>query len=239
MTFDDDHYHRVVQLYDEGEYALAADLARHHLQESPEDGRLWQIYGTACWNRRDFDSALEALEQATALVPLHPLAQLALAACYVCKGEQDLACVIYEHLGENVAGTEMLSTVAARLGALGRHEGALRVCCKITDLDPSHHQAFFGVAYYLSRLGNPPEALIPPLAMAMDLAPHIHHYRINLAFALAQAGRQDQAHELLKVVPLEAVRCPCWMRRMQAIFESVGDHARSLVCQVRLSCLLQ
>jgi Flp pilus assembly protein TadD len=238
MTFDD-HYNRVVQLYDEGEYALAADLARQHLQGSPEDGRLWQIYGTACWNLRDFDSALEALEQANALIPLHPLAQFALAACYVHKGKQDLACVIYEHLGENVAGTEMLAAIAARLGVLGRYEAALRVCCKIKELDPSHHQAFFGVAYYLHRLGNPPKALIPPLVMAMDLAPHIPHYRINLAFALSQSGRHNEAHELLKTVPLEAISCPCWLRRMQQIFQRVGDHGRSLVCQVRLSCLLQ
>jgi len=238
MTFDD-RYNRVVQVYDEGEYALAVNLARQYLQESPDDGRLWQICGTACWNLKDFDGALEALEEATALVPLHPLAQLALAACYVRKDKQDLACVIYEHLGEIVASTEMLSAIATRLGAMGRYEAALRVCCKIKDLDPSHHQAFFGVAYYLSRLGNPPEALIPSLAMAMDLAPHIQHYRINLAFALSQSGRHDEAHELVKAVPLEAVSCPCWLRRMQQIFQRVGDHGRSLVCKVRLSCLLQ
>ena len=95
------------------------------------------------------------------------------------------------------------------------------------------------MAYYLNHLGNPPEALIEPLAMAMDLAPHVLHYRINLALVVADAGSQAHACELLKAVPVERIGCPCVLRRMQDLFERAGEHGRSLACKVRLACLLQ
>ena len=72
----------VVRLCQQGEYARAACLARRHLLGSPDDGRLLEVYGIASWHAGDPDSALEALEKATALVPLNPPAQLALACCY-------------------------------------------------------------------------------------------------------------------------------------------------------------
>jgi tetratricopeptide (TPR) repeat protein len=164
----DEIYERAVQLYDAGQYAEAADLARQALQESPDDGRLWQLYGTARCNLQDFDSAREALENASALIALHPLAQYALATCYHRMGQPDLARVTYEHLAEAVVNTGLLSALAARLGALDESAAALKVCRRITDLDPAHHQAFFGIAFYLCRLGFSSEALIPHLAMAVD-----------------------------------------------------------------------
>lgn len=219
----DEPYQRAVQLYDAGQYAEAAAVARQGLQESPDDGHLWQLYGTARCNVQDFATAREALETASVLVPLHPLAQYALAICYYRMDQPDLACVIYEHLAEALLSTGMLSAWAARLGCLGRYKAALKVCRRITDLDPAHHQVFFGIAFYLCRLGFSPKALIPHLAMAMDLAPNVLHYRLNLVFAWADAGCHNEAHELLKPVALEDVRCPCWLARMLAIFQRCGD----------------
>ncbi len=233
----DDHYDRVVELYDEGEFAEAADQARDYLRESPDHGGLWQLYGTALCSLRDYPAACDALERASALVPLHPLAQYALATCYFQMDLPDLACVIYEHLARTVVNTGMLSAMAARLGALGRHEAALEVCRRITGLDPAHHQAFFGIAFYLCRLGFPPEALIPHLAMAMDLAPDVPHYRLNLAFAWADIGCHREAAELLAPVPPAAVRCPCQLERMRAVFERAGDGERARACQERLAAL--
>ncbi|MCI0464082.1 MAG: tetratricopeptide repeat protein [Gemmataceae bacterium] len=235
----DEPYERAVQLYDAGRYAEAADLARQALQESPDDGRLWQLYGTARCHVQDFAAAREALEHASALVPLHPLAQYALATCYFRMDQPDLACVIYEHLAETVVNTGMLSALSARLGALDKYASALKICRRITDLDPTHHQAFFGIAFYLCRLGFSSEALIPHLAMAMDLAPQVLHYRLNLAFAWTEAGCHQQAHELLKPVALEDVSCLCWLARMRHIFERVGDHERAAACRQRLACRSQ
>ncbi|MFQ3593688.1 MAG: hypothetical protein SNJ82_10975 [Gemmataceae bacterium] len=56
---------------------------------------------------------------------------------------------LLEHGGEAVRRKGMLSAIASRLGRLGRYESTLQVCLKIKDIDTSHHQAFFGAAYYL------------------------------------------------------------------------------------------
>lgn len=228
-------YERAVRLYDAGRYAEAADVAWQSLQEFPNDGQLWQLYGTSRCNVQDFAAAREALETACVLVPLHPLAQYALATCYHRMGQPDLACVIYEHLAETVLSTGMLSALAARLGALDHYRSALKVCRRITELDPTHHQAHFGIAFYLCRLGFSPQALIPHLAMAMDLAPQVLHYRLNLAFAWAAVGCHHEAHELLKPVAPDEVRCPCWLARMLAIFQRCGDETRIRDCQERLA----
>jgi tetratricopeptide (TPR) repeat protein len=229
----------VIQLYSDGSFMEAANLAWQALQERPDDGHLWQLYGTAQCNLQNFKIARDALETANTLVPLHPLAQYALAICYHRLDQPDLACVIYEHLAKHVAGIEMLCRLAARLGDLDKNSAALHVCRKITKLDPARHQAFFGIAYYLCRLGYPPQALIPHLAMALDLAPNTLRYQLNLAFAWAEIGCDQEAHALLNAVNVEDVCCPCVLRRMREVFERVHDHAQSLVCQVRLACVLQ
>jgi tetratricopeptide (TPR) repeat protein len=225
-------YQAVVQLYDAGCYAEAAAAASEALREFPDDGHLWQLYGTARCSLNDYPAAREALELASVLVPLHPLARIALARSYARLGQEELALTIYEYLVEaGSCPTGLLPTVAVDLNGLGEYRLALKACETLTDRDPAHHQAHFGTAYYLGRLGAPPEALIPPLAMAMDLAPHVLHYRLNLAFVLAEAGRPDEAHALLTAVDLERVLpCGCWLRRIRRICEQVGDSARAWVC---------
>jgi tetratricopeptide (TPR) repeat protein len=234
-----DYYWSVVKLLDKGEYALAADLADLFLETDPENGWLWQIYGTASYHLQAFDSAVEALETACSMIPLHPLAQYALAACYSRKGKKELASLMYEHLGEITSDARMLASVARCLGALGRNESALEVCRKIVHLNPSYHTAHFGIAVYLKRLGGPLELQIAPLTAAMELAPHIHAYRINLAFTWERLGKNGRAYDLIKEIPLEAVACPCLLKRLCGVFEAAGDVGRSLVCKVRLSCLRQ
>ena len=230
---------RVIELYDEGEYGLAVVLARQLLQDAPEDGRLLEAYGVACCAVKDFAAGRDALEQAELLVPLRPAAQFALATCLALDADHDLAALIYEHLGTTVRATNLLASVASRLGALGRYESALEVCQRINRLDPNHHQAHFGIAYYLERLGYPAAALVGPLERAAALAPHLVSYRVNLGFALASLNRLSESCTLLADVPPEEVGCPCALRRMADCLERGGLHGKSLACRVRLSCLLQ
>lgn len=134
--------------------------------------------------------------------------------------------------------TGLLPAVAVDLNRLGEYGLALKACETLTDRNPAHHQAHFGTAYYRCRLGAGPEAIIPALAMAMDLAPDVLHYRLNLAFALADAGHPEEAHVLLEAVDLEEVRpCACWLRRIRDVCEQVGDSARAWVCDRLLASL--
>ena len=239
MPFDETLYLVAVQLYEESRFEEATAVAREAIEESPDNGRLWELYGTARCRLQDFEVACEALETASVLVPLHPLAQYALAACHAHANRTELACLIYEHLGESVTETRLLSLVAVRLGALNEHSAALKVCRRIVDLDPRHHQAIFGIAYYLYRLGFSSRTVIPHLEMALALSPDILSYRLNLAFALFENGCDRRAHELLRPVAVEDVSSPCCLQRMRQVFDRVGDHARALVCRVRLACVQQ
>jgi Flp pilus assembly protein TadD len=232
-------FRRAMDLFDEGEFSLAADLARQVLSIDPEDGPMWQLFGAALWRLKDLPAAQDALEEAGVRVPLGALGQFALAECYMASGHVESAGAIYQHLGATALHVGVLSSVAKRLGELTQFGSALQACERIIELDPTSHQAYFGKAYYLARLGQPPETLVAPLATAMDLAPHVWTYRVNLAFTWSEMGRVEQAHALLKPVPLEAIRCPCMLRRMRGIFDRAGDAGRSFLCKMRLSCLLQ
>jgi tetratricopeptide (TPR) repeat protein len=233
----DDAYEQVVALYDEGRYAEAAGRARQALAESPDDGRIWQIYGATLCNQKEYGEAREALERASVLVPLHPLAQYALGACYARLGQPDLAAVMYEHLAGVVGNTRLLASLAARLGALDRTASALNVCRRIVSLDPMHHAAHFGIAYYLCRLGVEPRALIPHLTRAVELAPDALHYRVNLAFAQAESGCLEDAAGSLEPVSPEAVGCPMWLARMRDILHQAGRSERARACSERLVAL--
>jgi tetratricopeptide (TPR) repeat protein len=239
MPFDETLLLVAVQLYEEARFEEAAALAKQALDESPDNGRLWEIYGTARCQLEDFEVACDALETASVLVALHPVAQVALAACYVRANRTELACLIYRHLAVTVTNTGLLSKVAARLGALEKHSAALKVCRRIVDLDSGHHQAIFGIAYYLRRLGFSSGTILPHLEMALKLSPDNLTYRLNLAFALFDIDCDREAHETLKPVALEAVSSPCCLQRMRQIFDRAGDHARALLCRVRLACVQQ
>ncbi len=230
----DNPFLAAVRLFDAGRFAEAADYARDRLRELPDDGNLMQVYGTACCRLGNHAEAREALERASALVPLHPLARCALADAYARAGPEDLAALLYEFLGEREESSAMWPATAARLGALGRYESALEVCRRIVEREPNH-QALFGVAYYLERLGAPPEEIIPHLAMAMDLAPHLLGYRVSLALAWVRAGSPEMARDLLAVVPLDDVCCQHGLRRALEVFRQVGDWERFRTCLRRLS----
>lgn len=240
MRAPDADFDPAARLFNRQEYDRSATLARQSLERYPDDGRLWQLYGTSLWALGAHGAALAALETATSLAPLYPLPQRALADCYARAGKKELALTVYQHLvASQRCPSSLLPSVAAALNCLDAYELALQACRTLTDRDPTHHQGFFGTAYYLSQLGAPPEELLTPLAMAMDLAPDMLHYRINLAFVWAELGDLSLAHELLGPIAIEQVASPCWLIRMHTIFERVGDHLRSLQCLDRLEKLQQ
>ncbi len=230
---------QVAQLIDAGEFFLASTVARQFLQDEPDDGALWQILGLAHYRQGNTDEALGALETASVYIPLDLRAQFALASCYLQKQKFALARLMFRHLGRKAHDSDLLSATAAKLGSFQQDEAALAVCRRITLLHPAHHQAHFGVAFYLARLGAKPETMLPPLALAHDLAPEVTQYAVNLAFLWAKLDRHELAHTVLKSISMEDISCPCWIQRMQSIFERAGDALSVMMCKARLSCLLQ
>jgi len=240
VTTAESTWQQAVGLMANAQYEAAADCARRALDDDPDHGRLWQVYGAARWLLQDYQVATAALETATTLVPLLSVPLRALADCYARLGKHDLAVQLYGRLIENgQTPTALLPGIAAALNGLGEVALALEACEVIVQRDPACHQAHFGLAYYQARLGAEPAELLEPLAMAHDLAPHILHYRINLAFVWAELRDFTLAGALLKAVDITTVRCPCWLVRMRAIFEQGGDCDGAQACSAQLRRLPQ
>jgi tetratricopeptide (TPR) repeat protein len=213
--------------------------ARVGLAVDEDDGQLWQLLGVALWSRGERDPAREALESASVLVPLCPLATCALADCYYRLGKVEPARACLMHLARpGRCPVELLPRVASGLGAIGEDAVALEVCRRIVDHDPAHHSAHFGIAYYLARLDGPAEDVIESLRRAHSLAPDRLPYRLNLAWALACVGKWGESAELLAELSAGTVRCPFWLARMETVFVSAGDRERASICRAQLTVLL-
>jgi hypothetical protein len=50
-----------------------------------------------------------------------------------------------------------------------------------------------------------------------------------------EAGQSDEAYDVLRSVSLEAIECPCCLRRMSAIFDQAGDVTRRNACAARMA----
>jgi pentatricopeptide repeat protein len=230
---------RGLELYNQGEFIRADETARTSLAEFPEDGPLWQLHGMARRQVGDFAAALAALETASLLIPLDPAAECALADCYLKAGKTDLARQMYRHLATSGrCPTDGLLMLAARLGSVGDNAHALDVCREKWRREPVCHEALFGMAYYMRRLGRPIQAIIPVVRRAQELAPHLAAYRVLLASLLAEGGQMGEAYEmLLRDVPPDTVKCPCCLHRMLTIFRVAGDEARSKEVQAQIEQL--
>lgn len=217
-------------------FGKAIHACRWGLTVHPDAGRLWEVYGLSLWMTGDVGAALPALEAASLFVPLDPLAQLALAAAYAWADKPDLARTVYTHLaGLPVFPVPLMPRLAAGLGRVGEYAVALPVCEKIVELRSCYHPAWFGIAYYLRKLGRPVADAIPPLERALALAPDEEAYRLNLAACHAQNGDFTSAYRVAECVDVRTVRCTHWLRLMLAVFDAVGDEGRFHQCRQQLA----
>lgn len=227
MAPTDDLVARCLELFQQQCYAEASALACGALEDHPEHPLLWQLHGTACWFLQDYPGARNALETAVFHGPLQPLSRVALAGTYARTGEPAAAVGVYRHLLQDErTPAALLPRISVGLGSLGEDWLALQVCRKLARLQPHHHAAFFGMAYYMARMEYPAECFLRHLLRAHQLQPDRLTYRVNLALALAELGQDDQAYDLVKDVAPESVGCICWLRRLAVLCAAVGDDAR-------------
>jgi len=223
---------RCFELAGAGELDEAGDLAEQALASEGENGLLWRFVGLLRHRAGDYQGARHALETAQALVPFDPSTSCILAESLARTGHAGPAREVYQALAadENCPET-LFPTIAAGLGFLGEDGLALDACLELIRRVPEHAEAHFGAAFYLRRLGRPPEAALPYVARACELAPGVDLYRISLATLLDHAGRRDEAYELLRGIDLDGVSCRCCLRRMTTIFLAAGDAARGSACR--------
>lgn len=231
MSQTGDVLSRCFELAGAGLLNEAGDLAECALAQQGENGSLWRFVGLMRHQAGDFVGACGALETSQLLVPLDPATNCVLAECLARTGCRELASEIYQSLAEsNRTPERLLPTIAAGLGYLGDFTSALGVCLDLTRRSPEFPEAHFGVAFYLRRLGEPPESALSYIARAHELAPDVVLYRISLATLLDHGGRREEAYELLRGVDLDEVSCGGCLRKMTTIFFAAGDADRVETC---------
>jgi Flp pilus assembly protein TadD len=217
-----------LSLIEEGRPAEADSLVSAALRSSPDDGILWQLRGLLRRERGELSAARGDLECASALVPLNPAARCALADCYVADQKPGLAELLYQGLADDpTCPTELLPPVAAGLGTVGAFAAALATCRELARREPRRHQAHFGIAFYLRKLGHPVEEVLEPARRAFELAPGSSLYRVTLSALLEHLGRRDEARALMQDVDPGSIACSCCLRRVATLFRQAGDHRRA------------
>jgi Flp pilus assembly protein TadD len=226
------------QRFDQGDFHQAIEHCREALFRFEDHGPLWELYGTACWLVRAYEDAKEALETASCLQPLSPLGQIALAGLYTRTGHVEAAQAIYDHLTQpGRCPLPLLAKVAAGYGRLGAFLAAQEVCEYLVAERPMHHAAWFGIAYYRLRRGEPAEVAVRPLATAFELAPERVTYRLNLALLHAELGNFRLAYDLIRHTAPEHIGCACLARRLRSVVAWAGNETLLTAYDLRLAIL--
>lgn len=210
-----------------GRLAAAEELTEQAVRHYSTDGGLRQLQGFLRHRLGDFPGARGSLESAARLAPLEPLSRCILAECYARTDSAQRAADLYRELADDAhCPTTLLPDVASGLGGLGEYEAALATCRELIRREPGHHQAYFGVAFYLRRLGASPYAILPDVIRAHELAPEVPLYRITLAVLFDTIGWREDAYDLLRDIDPCAVPCRCCLQKAMAIFRDAGDRPR-------------
>ena len=133
--------------------------------------------------------------------------------------------MLYRHLANDPrCPTELLSATARGLGWIGDDKTALQACRELSRRDSTRHDAYFGEAYYLRRLGYSAETVLPIVLQAYESAPNVALYRVALASLLNGVGEIEEAQDLIRGVTPESIGCRCCLQRVLAVFQSADDN---------------
>jgi len=227
-------YDRARVLYENGMPLPALELLAFQLSDDPHDARSLELKGIVLHSLGKFERACNAIEAAGVIRPLSPSAQLALADCYLAMERLALARAIYRRLAsEDGVAFESLSALAKGLSEVEDYELALDVCQRAAAHRPDCHHAQYGVAYYMSKSGHPPELIYPVIAAAIELAPSVFHYRVAAVTVLSRMNEPDRAYLAVADATageLGSVTCRCCLERLRCLYEAADDQQRSRLC---------
>jgi len=227
------------QLYGADLFDEALELVSPALEETPNDGRLWELVGLIHRAKNDCRPCLHALEMATLFVPLSFAAQCALADCYVYTQRSDAGRVIYQHLLAHLheLPTDLLKNLAVGFESLSDLASALEVSREAARRQPDSPQHRYAIAYFMGQLGYGTEAVAAWAKQAVRLAPERAQYRIGLAGLVYQSGRILEAYGYVRDLTADEIRTvPCGkcLEKLEHIYSTIGDEARESICRAEM-----
>ena len=228
-------------LFHSGFPQQALQRLRLGLNDAPNEGGLWELYGVIQHAQQVFPEAIGALETATTLRPLSLGGQLALADCYRRLDSPEAAQTIFQHLARRSdLPHQYIPDVVCGLAALDDYPTALELTRRAAEQDPQCVQALYGMAYYMARCGYPTELVIPIMDRVVRLAPQELRFRVALGMLHLAAGQHDLAYQVLVKISrsqLASLSCRRCLHQFANLFETRGDETRQCACLVRARAL--
>jgi len=226
---------RAHSLLDREQLTEAETLVDGLLKSFPDHGPAWAVKGDIRRRRSDHQGCVEALEAASLRMELSAETQLQLAECYAEVGRSDLAKWLLRDIPAKPDCSDcIVMKTAAALGRLGESSLALDLCLLVHRRSPDRHEAAFGVAYYMNRMGKDAAEVVPYLRAAYERSPNDVMYRVSYALCLDRLRRTDEAYRLVANLDLHLVKWPHCLTRLMEIFARAGDQSRYLDCQARI-----
>lgn len=228
---------RAKTYYKNGMASDALDILSEQLDEYPNDAASLELQGLILHSFQEYQLARQSIETAASIQELSPSAQLALADSYWFTEEQSLATKIFNQLSQREKlPSHLLPAIAIGLGRAQSFHAAIEVCRRSVDSDPTGHQARYGVAFYMAKVGYPPEFVLAIMKGLVDIMPSVFHYRNAMATLLCQLNDPDRAFLAIadaSFVEIDTVTCPCCLERLSRLFDLGGDLRKSDYCQER------
>lgn len=224
---------RSLDLFHKGFVQPAIDVLEIELNQSPDQGHLWELRAIFLHSQKKWLESRHAAETASALVPLGYAGQLVLADDYSFTGKQELALFLYQWLlSDDAIPTHFYPGLYAGFKRVGHFQEALATCRKATQRSPDNDEAFFGMAHCMARLGYRPQSIAYVLQRAFQLAPDKSHYRISLVVQFLRMQKKADAYRVLSSAQpsiLDGLACPGCVRKLLELCSWAGDAPRCLL----------
>ena len=234
---------KATRFFEAGSIQPALKLLTYELERRPDQGELWLLLATILHSQAEWETALQAIETASVLIPLTIGGQLVLADCYSHLKKHELALVGYQHLLKRSAlPIDYYAGLYAGFKRAGKLDLALASCRKAVELSPENDEAYFGMAHCMSGLAFPPRQITTILRKAVELAPDKPQYRISLAIQLSLTKRRSEGYEILATKSadiLETVNCACVARQLLELCAWAKDEQRCSKLGIMLAKLHQ
>lgn len=227
--------------YVQGDLWGVCEITAATVSRDEHDGRSWELMGLAFRDLSKSKSAVHAFEQATLLVPLHPLSQICLAECHAVLGRTELARDLYlAQVDSSADNVDLLLLVAAGLEGIDEPHLAMEVCRKAGAVAPESAQVVYDMSFYAARCGSQ-ASLVEALAWrAVELEPRNVHFRVGLASLLIRLERFSKAYWVVHTLSneqIQEVTCKCCLERIMRLYLGAGDQERFQHCETRLQVL--
>ncbi|QDU95477.1 tetratricopeptide repeat protein [Lignipirellula cremea] len=231
MFVSTDDYSRACNAWHAGDLDRALHISYTALSKDEDNGRLWELRGLIHRDRGEPHQCADAIERASLLTPLQPLARVCLAEAYGQLNRRELARDLYRELFHASDMTvALLLQTAVGLDAIDQPALAMRACQNAIELDPLASQPYYDMGYYAARCGRPPQVVESLARKAISLDPDRVSYRVGLAALMLKHERFEEAYEVVSHISQEqirSVRCRCCLVRLVSLFEQSGDATRA------------